>query len=115
MRYIIDIAPNDGPGRPFLMHIVQQDISDFYHEQRGDALAEEIDCTDAETEAEALDLAIESLQQMNDSGDLPYDVERDYRDAREEFTETPAGEEARYQRARQYDDLNGAPESEEDR
>lgn len=31
------------------------------------------------------------------------------------FTETPAGEEARIRWARRYDDLNGAPEGEDDR
>jgi hypothetical protein len=36
-------------------------------------------------------------------------------DDNEEFTETLEGEEARYKRARQYDDLNGAPEGEDDR
>ena len=32
-----------------------------------------------------------------------------------EFSETPTGYEARWRWARQYDDLNGAPESNEDR
>lgn len=43
----------------------------------------------------------------------PCDCDRD--DSPVEFTESPAGERARERWARSYDELNGAPENEEDR
>jgi len=45
----------------------------------------------------------------------PVDEPDDRDDSDEEFSETPAGERARYRWARRYDELNGAPESDADR
>jgi hypothetical protein len=64
-------------------------------------------CFGREHEGEPVRVSVETLDVFEDSSDRSHDTM--------EFSETPAGYVARERWAEKYDDLNGAPESDDDR